>query len=118
MMALDANLTPELVAMKVRAIFGIEREKAVIDQLATLSFGLGLMETLRLQLAILKLTEEEGVGRLNYFIEAGGRDYRDVLLWAEHPNEARLKPGKPMQLADRRLVRSLDRAQYRSWINK
>jgi len=42
----------------------------------------------RVQLAILKLSEgsEE---KLREFV-AWARDYRDVLFWAEHPDEARL----------------------------
>src|SRR6266567_7531746 len=43
----------------------------------------------RVQLAILKLSEgnEE---KLREFIAVAKRDYRDVLFWAEYPEEARL----------------------------
>ena len=43
----------------------------------------------RVQLAILKLSEgnEE---KLREFVAAAKRDYRDVLFWAENPEEARL----------------------------
>jgi hypothetical protein len=43
----------------------------------------------RVQLAILKLSEgsEE---KLREFIAVAKRDYRDVLFWAENPEEARL----------------------------
>ena len=43
----------------------------------------------RVQLAILKLSEgsEE---KLREFVAVAKRDYRDVLFWAEHPDEARL----------------------------
>src|SRR5438132_3450767 len=48
----------------------------------------------RVQLAILKLSEgnEE---KLREFIAVAKRDYRDVLFWAEYPEESRLDtPGK------------------------
>jgi hypothetical protein len=43
----------------------------------------------RVQLAILKLSEgnEE---KLREFVVVAKRDYRDVLFWAEYPEEARL----------------------------
>ena len=43
----------------------------------------------RVQLAILKLSEgnEE---KLREFVAVAKRDYRDVLFWAENPDEARL----------------------------
>ena len=43
----------------------------------------------RVQLAILKLSEgnEEKLGE---FVAVAKRDYRDVLFWAENPEEARL----------------------------
>src|SRR5437660_12559552 len=43
----------------------------------------------RVQLAILKLSEgnEE---KLREFVAIAKRDYRDVLFWAENPDEARL----------------------------
>ena len=43
----------------------------------------------RVQLAILKLSEgkEEKLGE---FVAVAKRDYRDVLFWAEYPEEARL----------------------------
>ena len=43
----------------------------------------------RVQLAILKLSEgnEE---KLREFVAVAKRDYRDVLFWAEYPEEARL----------------------------
>ena len=43
----------------------------------------------RVQLAILRLSEgnEE---KLREFVTVAKRDYRDVLLWAEHPEESKL----------------------------
>ena len=43
----------------------------------------------RVQLAILKLSEGNE-DKLREFIAAAKRDYRDVLFWAENPEESRL----------------------------
>src|SRR2546423_117972 len=43
----------------------------------------------RVQLAILKLSEGNE-GKLREFVAVAKRDYRDVLFWAENPEEARL----------------------------
>src|ERR1700675_2853924 len=53
------------------------------------SYGAESYERERVQLAILKLSEgsEE---KLRDFVAVAKRDYRDVLFWAENPEEARL----------------------------
>ena len=43
----------------------------------------------RVQLAILKLSERSEE-KLRQFVAVAKRDYRDVLFWAENPQEARL----------------------------
>jgi hypothetical protein len=43
----------------------------------------------RVQLAILKLSEGDEE-KLREFVAGAKRDYRDVLFWAENPEEARL----------------------------
>jgi len=51
----------------------------------------------RVQLAILKLSEgnEE---KLREFVAIAKRDYRDVLFWADNPEEAKLTPEKREKL--------------------
>ena len=43
----------------------------------------------RVQLAILKLSDGNE-DKLREFVAVAKRDYRDVLFWAEYPEEARL----------------------------
>src|SRR5437763_9982438 len=43
----------------------------------------------RVQLAILKLSDGNE-DKLREFVAVAKRDYRDVLFWAEHPEEAKL----------------------------
>lgn len=71
----------------------------------------------RIALAILKLSQEDGKDSPDDFIEAARRDYRDVLMWAEYPNEMKLDSWK--EPASRvKEVRKKDREQYLEWLNK
>lgn len=71
----------------------------------------------RVCLAILKLSDGE-LDRLDELVAAAKRDYRDVLAWAEYPEEikvgyvaaSKLPPG---QLA---AIRRRDREQYVEWL--
>jgi hypothetical protein len=47
----------------------------------------------RVQLAILKLSEGNEK-KLREFVAVAKRDYRDVLFWADNPEEAKLTPEK------------------------
>jgi hypothetical protein len=47
----------------------------------------------RVQLAILKLSEGNEK-KLREFVAVTKRDYRDVLFWADNPEEAKLTPEK------------------------
>lgn len=47
----------------------------------------------RVQLAILKLSEGYEK-KLREFVAVAKRDYRDVLFWADNPEEAKLTPEK------------------------
>ena len=69
----------------------------------------------RVQLAALKLCEGK-IEDLREAVKAAGQDYRDVLAWAEYPNQMKasawgLSPEKARQL------REEDRQQYLEWLN-
>jgi len=61
----------------------------VVDLLDNYGVELYERECERVQFAILKLSEgnEE---KLREFVAVAKRDYRDVLFWAEYPEESRL----------------------------
>src|SRR6266404_8879782 len=78
----------EVVAV-IRKIFpeaAQDRALALLDTYGVESYE---RERERVQLAILKLSEgnEE---KLREFVQVAKRDYRDVLFWAENPEEAKL----------------------------
>jgi hypothetical protein len=74
-------------------------------------------EKYRVALAILKLSEEDGKDSPDDFIEAARRDYRDVLMWAEYPNEMKLDSWKE-PTSKVKEMRAKDRKQYLDWLNK
>jgi len=83
-----AHSRDEVVAA-VEATFPKESWSRVLELLDTYGIEAYERERERVQLAILKLSEgnEE---KLREFVAVAKRDYRDVLFWAEYPEEARL----------------------------
>jgi hypothetical protein len=78
----------EVVAV-VRKTFPESAHARVLESLDTYGVESYERERERVQLAILKLSagNEE---KLREFVTVAKRDYRDVLFWAENPEEARL----------------------------
>ena len=93
-------LRDEVVA-SIQATFPKERCPRVLELLDTYGVELYERERERVQLAILKLSDgnEE---KVREFVAVAKRDYRDVLFWAEHPEEARLDtPEKRQRMRNR-----------------
>ncbi len=78
----------EVVAV-VQKTFPESAHTRVLELLDTYGVESYERERERVQLAILKLSEgnEE---KLREFVAVAKRDYRDVLFWAENPEEAKL----------------------------
>jgi hypothetical protein len=83
-----AHSRDEVVAA-IRATFPESSRSCVLELLDTYGVESCERERERVQLAILKLSagSEE---KLSEFVAVAKRDYRDVLFWAENPEEARL----------------------------
>ena len=77
------------VVAAIQATFLKSSWARVLELLDTYGVESHERERERVQLAILKLSEgnEE---KLREFLAIAKRDYRDVLFWAENPDEARL----------------------------
>ena len=78
----------EVIAV-VRKTFPESAHDRVLELLDTYGVESYERERERVQLAILKLSEgnEE---KVREFVAVAKRDYRDVLFWAEYPEESRL----------------------------
>jgi hypothetical protein len=108
--------TRELVIEKIRQVFP---EREVADVLALLdrySVEGHHRETERVQLAILKLCDEEKREDPTVYVEAACADYRDVLAWAESPNLM----GRPASIDGQLRAKLIeeDRAQYSAWLEQ
>src|ERR1700694_369274 len=77
------------VVASVQAAFPKESWARVLELLDSYGVKSYQRERARVQLDILKLSagSEE---KLREFVKVAKRDYRDVLFWAENPEEARL----------------------------
>jgi hypothetical protein len=77
------------VIAAVRAVF----PRAHADAIMALLDGYGVhsyeRERDRVQLAIVNLSEGDE-SKLRYFLAVAKQDYRDVLFWSEHPEEAKI----------------------------
>jgi len=97
-------------------------QQQVLDRLALYGVEPHEREVPRVQLAILKLSEGR-LDRLADLVSAAKRDYRDVLMWAEYPEEGQalwaLRPDlTPEERARLEELRRRDRAQLQAWLEQ
>ncbi len=100
----------------------VEDRRRVYDALATYGVASYEQEADRVRLAILKLSE----GNLEQalaMVAAAKRDYRDVLMWAEYPEQSRATWAVGKNLTKQQgnqleQIRRRDRKQYRAWLKK
>lgn len=69
----------------------------------------------RVQLAIVKLCDEDGHDSMRRHVDAACQDYRDVLAWAEYPQQ--LRPDWfSLSVTERAKVVKADRQQFARWL--
>jgi hypothetical protein len=118
MIALEAE-----VERKLAAVFVEEQDRAEVRKLL-LDYGTQSWqrESERVRLAIIKVSHGS-LEELRRAANAAGTDYRDVLLWAEYPEEARTLPSLKTNLDQEAKdslarLRARDRKQYEEWRKK
>jgi hypothetical protein len=72
-------------------------------------------ERLRVQLAIVKLTDEDRRDSPAHYVTTARKDYRDVLAWAEFPQQQR-PDWFTLSVTERAKVTKADRQQYARWL--
>jgi len=104
----------EILAIKLEELFpdAGEREKAA-SLLASYGSEEDEREAGRVRLAALKLAGSD-LGKLQGFLQSAREDYRDVLAWAEYPNQNRIQCGLGSE-GRAELIRR-DREQYEQWL--
>ena len=95
-------------------------DSEISDVLAVLDrYGAeGEKEKNRVHLAILKLCDEENLSDPSKYVEAAKIDYRDVLAWAEYPNQMRTSPSPAGERDAVERIREMDRKQYLKWLDE
>jgi hypothetical protein len=109
-----AEPTRALVVQIVRRVFPGREPDDVLAALDRYGAEGHHRERERVQLAILKLCDEEGRDDPTAYVEAACADYRDVLAWAESPNLSR--KAVSTDPAEREELLAQDRAQYQAWL--
>lgn len=104
-------MTHERLLAKIRQVFpdadplDVKRQ---LDQYAG-------PERLRVQLAIVKLSDEDSRDSPGHYLDSARHDHRDVLSWAEFPQQ--LRPDWfTLSVTERAKVTKADRQQYARWL--
>jgi hypothetical protein len=104
-------MTPEKLLAKIGQVFpdaDLADVKRQLDEYAG-------PERLRVQLAIVKLCDEDRRDSPRHYLDAALEDYRDVLAWAEYPQQ--LRPDWfTLSVTERAKVTKADRQQYARWL--
>ena len=110
--------TSDLVFRIAARVFGPKQVDSALAVLIEGSAGAPDTECERVQLAVLKLYEEDSTRDLAKWARAAAADYRDVLYWAESPGEA--QAGAQSRITPERLkaLRTADRKQLSAWLNR
>jgi hypothetical protein len=106
----------KLVLQKAHRYFGsdkVEEVMAILDHYTAATEA----ARARVQLGILKLSEGD-VEKLTYWANLALSDYRDILAFAESPQEMATDPGEVGRMDGMavRTLRERDRQQYIDWL--
>jgi hypothetical protein len=112
-----ANNVEKRVFSKIKRMWPETNPEEIIEllnQYGTESWESGRA---RVQLAILKLSEGN-VDRLPELVRMAKRDWRDVLAYAEYPEEMRTHPLEMQKKSpqETKAIRKRDRQQYEEWL--
>lgn len=107
------------VLRKIKQLWPDADPQEILDLLN--AYGTESYETgrTRVQLAILKLSGGDRE-RLPDLVKMAKVDFRDVLAYAEYPEEMRTAPTEMRDMPEKevRSIRQNDREQYEAWLKK
>lgn len=108
--------TLEDVLAKITVVFPDREPQTVLAILDRYGTERHEQEQRRVQMAVLKLCDEDASPDLERAVKDAKQDFRDVLVWAESPNlsarSATADPRKKQRLAAK------DEAQYLAWLRR
>ena len=107
------------VLTKIKRMWPDADPKEILDLLN--EYGAESYETgrTRVQLGILKLSGGDRE-RLPDLVKMAKADWRDILAYAEYPEEMRTNPTKMRDMSEEeaRSIRERDRRQYKQWLKE
>ena len=107
------------VVRKIKQYWPDEDTQEILDILN--AYGTREMESgrTRVHLAILKLSEGN-LSKLPELVAMAKRDYRDVIAYAEYPEQMKLGFVKMRELSpeQRKALKKRDAKQYTQWLNR
>ena len=103
------------VLKKIRQVFPKREPQEILACLE--AYGTESHETgrYRVYLAILKLCDEENLSDPSGYVKAAKQDFRDILAWAEYPNQMKCGPAKNSEKSAALI--KMDEEQYQAWLN-
>ena len=114
-----ALYTKKKLIEKIQTYWPEDNRQEIIDLLDQYGVESYEKEVTRVQLAILKLCQGDR-SQLQTLVKTAKTDYRDILAWAEYPEE--LKFGfielKKMPAEEVKKIRQRDREQFLQWLNE
>ena len=102
-----AEYTKDLILAKIKQAFPNEEPERIFSILGR--------NDKRTQLAVLKLSEGD-LEEMQRLLEVAKADWRDVLAWADYPEEMKNDTWK-MDAEEVKKIRERDRRQYLNWLN-
>lgn len=112
------TVASDLVNSIVARLFEAEQIEFVQSALLSCSTAAPAGERDRVQVAVLKLYDEDTNRDLAAWARAAEQDYRDVLYWAETPGQAALGARPGLSATQLKAVRAADRAQFATWLKR
>lgn len=106
----------DLVLQKVRQMFPDEAPDDIMAILDLYGTEPHEAERERVHLGILKLSQGS-VERLREDVGTAKQDFRDILAYAEYPNQMRTDSWK-LDAAAAKVLRGQDRKQYLAWLRR
>jgi hypothetical protein len=104
-------MTPEKLLAKIGQVFPDADPAAIQHRLDEYTGP----DRLRVQLAIVKLSDEDRRDSPDHYVDLARKDHRDVLTWAEFPQQ--LRPDWfTLSVTERAKIAKSDRQQYARWL--
>lgn len=111
------TVSSDLVVRVVTRLFSSDEVDRVLQTLSACTVDVPSAERDRVQLAVLKLCDEDSARNFDKWSLAAKADFRDVLLWAESPGEASTGSRTRLSPAELKALRAADRGQLAAWLN-